>query len=191
MSRAALMLLLVVAVAGPIAAGRSAVGAGAQEATPVAGHPLVGSWVVEEILRPQNAGLGTPLPEPRPQAVVIATLFADGNALLSGFGAGQPAMQGKWIADGERAGTFTVVGLLIGGGGASDGTLGRVRATVEVDATGDAFAGGYTFDIVAPDGGVVFTHYGWWSGTRVEVEPPDPAALTLGPGTPAAGTPAP
>jgi hypothetical protein len=60
---------------------------------------------------------------------------------------------------------------------------------VEVDATGESFIGGYTFEVVRPDGEVEFTYNGPLAGTRVRAEAPDPIAMTLIPGTPIA-TPA-
>ena len=187
--------VLALVLAGLLAAGPAVPIVSAQDATPdTAGHPLVGSWVVEETFLPQNAAPGAPAPEPRTQAVAIATFYADGNALVSFSRAGQPPLQGSWFAAGERAGTFTVVGFSFGGDGVTAAGLQRYRATVEVDATSNAFSGGYTFEQIEPDnpsGPVVFTWHAWWSGTRVDVEPPDPIALTLGPdttsATPAAG----
>ena len=116
----------------------------------------------------------------------VFTFFADGNVIVSGFGASQPSLQGAWSAAGEGAGTLTVVGVLVGGSGVSDGTLGRVRGAVEVDDTGEGFTGGYTFEVVGPDGRVQFTYNGPLAGARVLVEPPDPIARTLVPGTPTA-----
>jgi hypothetical protein len=185
--------VLVLGFIGLLSAGQTTTGVGAQDATPAtAAHPLVGSWVIEETFRAQNAVAGTPPPEPWTKKVATATFFADGNALVSYARAGQPPMQGAWSATGERSGTFTVIGFALGGDGVAYGGLERYRATVEVDATGHAFAGGYTYELIEPDnpsGPVAFTWHSWWSGTRIDVAPPDPVALTLGPGTPVA-TPA-
>jgi hypothetical protein len=173
--------ILVLSLVGLLSAGQTTRDVGAQDATPAAdAQDLVGSWIVHETLPPT----GGP-----PVLAGIFTFFADGNVLVSGFGAGQPSLQGAWSATGERAGTLTVVGLLVGGSGVADGTLGRVRGAVEVDATGESFVGGYTFEVVGPDGDIQFAYNGPLAGTRVRVEPPDPIAMTLIPGTPI-GTPA-
>ena len=183
MSRTGLVLLLVIALTGLMAADRATVSVGAQEATPSpATHPLVGTWVIRELAPPA----GGP-----PVTAGLATFFADGNMLLSGFGERQAARQGGWSATGDRAALVTVVGLAVDESGMSDGTLERIRAAVEVDTAGDALQGGYTFDLIGPDGGVQFTYNGPVGGSRVEIEPPDPIALTLGLATPSAGTPEP
>jgi hypothetical protein len=156
--------------------GHTAPGAGAQDATPgTAGHPLVGSWVVEETIR-QNTPPGSLPPGPRP--VAIATFFADGNAVVSGYGLFGSSMQGVWSRAGEGAATFTVVGLAIGGSGVPYGGVERVRATVQLDATDGHFAGDFTYEEIEPDGRVSFTRYGSWSGTRVGLEPTDAGSLT-------------
>jgi hypothetical protein len=156
---------------------------GAQEATPdLANHPLVGTWFIKEL----NPPAGGP-----PVTAGVATIFADGNMLLSGFGNGQAALQGGWSATEDRAAMVTVVGLALDESGMSDGTLERIRAAVDVNTAGDALDGGYTFEVIGPDGAVQFTYNGPIGGTRIEIEPPDPIALTLGPATPAAGTPSP
>jgi hypothetical protein len=156
--------------------GFSAPSAGAQDATPgTAAHPLVGSWVVEETIR-QNTPPGSPSPGPRP--VAIASFFADGNAVVSGYGPFGSWMQGVWSLAGEDAATFTVVGLSIGGSEVPYGGLERVRATVLLDATGGHFASDYTYEEIEPDGRVSFTRYGSWSGTRVRLEPIDAGSQT-------------
>ena len=68
-----------------------------------------------------------------PETAGVATLFADGNVLLSGFGEGQDAMQGMWTASGDRSATLTVVGLMVGGNGISDGTLRLFRQSLVSD----------------------------------------------------------
>ena len=169
------IMVLAILLTGLLVIGRPAVYAGAEDGTPVAaGHPLVGTWVVTETSPPA----GGP-----PTMTAVATFFADGNALMTGFGDGQQLMQGVWSAAGERGATFTVVGLVVGGGGETDGSLRRIRVSVEVGGAGDAFAGNYTFETLNPDGSVGFTYMGPLAGTRVAAEPPDALA------TPAAGTP--
>ena len=167
--------VLAILMTGMLIIGQPAVYGGAEDGTPVAaGHPLVGTWVVTETSPPA----GGP-----PPVTAVATFFADGNALVTGFGDGQRPLQGVWSAAGERGVTFTVVGLVVGGGGETDGSLRRIRASVEVGAAGDAFTAAYTFETLNPDGSVGFTYMGPLAGTRVTAEPADALA------TPAAGTP--
>ena len=175
MRHTSLVVLLALVVIGPVSPGRSSAAPHRQDGTPVAaGHPLVGTWIVDET-RPPNGG--------PPVATAVATFFADGNALITGFGDGERSLQGVWSAAGERGATFTVVGLVVGRGGEPDGSLRRIRASVEVVAAGDAFTAAYTFETLNPDGTVGFTYMGPLAGTRVRAEPPEPLA------TPAAGTP--
>ena len=179
--------VLAVGLVALLNVGHPVPGAGAQDATPgTAGHPLVGSWGVEETIR-QNTPPGSPPPGPRP--VAIASFFADGNAVVSGYGLFGSWMQGVWSRAGEGAATFTVVGLSIGGSGVPYGGSERVRATVQLDATGGHFAGDYTYEEIEPDGRVSFTRYGSWSGTRVGLEPTDAGSRTPAAGAPSA-TPA-
>lgn len=183
MSRIVLVLLLATSCIGLNAAGPPALGARAQQSTPTPTNDvLVGTWIVQELAPPS----GGP-----PVTAAVATLFADGNALLSGFGAGQEAMQGLWSASGDRSAILTVVGLVVDENGNSDGTLRRIRAAVEVNAAGAALEGGYTFEVIGPNSDVQFTYNGPIGGTRVQVEPPESIALTLRPATPPAGTPSP
>lgn len=163
--------ILVLGLVSLLTLSRSPVGVDAQDTVETAGHSLVGAWVVEEVLLPQNAPPGTPPSVPSPQAVAMAAFFDDGNVLVSGYGGNQPSMQGIWSSAGESIASFTVVGLAIGGSGFPDGTLQRVRATVELDDARSSFAGDYTYEVIEPEGRVSFTHYGSWSGTRVKVDP--------------------
>jgi hypothetical protein len=176
MSRVVLMLLAATMLVAGMPANDAVLGKSEGRATPgTTISPIVGSWVVTELAPPSGG----------PAVLAgVATLFADGNALVSGFGAAAPVMQGGWIAAGERAATVTVVGLIVGDGGGSDGSLQRIRATLKLDATGDAFRGGYTLEVMGPDGAAEFRYSGPVAGTRITVEPPDPSALERQPGTP-------
>lgn len=165
--------ILALCLLGPLVAARLTPSIGAQDATPhTVGHALVGSWVVEEILRPQNATPDSPPPNLEPQAVAVASFFADGNALITGY-LGEPlSRQGMWSADGEHGGTFTVVSVTFDRDGFTSVGLNRVSATVALDATGERFAGDYTFEAIDPNGRVSFRRFGSWTGTRLEVQPP-------------------
>src|SRR5215203_5557585 len=94
--------ILVLGLVGLLSASQTTAGVNAQDATPASDtHALVGSWVVHETLPP---GGGPPV------LAGVFTYFADGNVLVSGFGANQPSLQGSWSASGDRMGTFTVIG---------------------------------------------------------------------------------
>jgi hypothetical protein len=180
MIRAALVLLLVVGFAEIAASGHPTAGVRAQATPDPDEHLLVGTWIVED-LHPQDGG--------PPLTIAMATVFADGNMLLNSTGVGQGAMQGEWSAADDRGATVTVVNVGTDQSGASDGTLQRTRGKIEVDAGGETWLGGFTYELIHPDGEVGFTFYSGWRGTRVAIEPTDPVAMTLLPATPAA-TPA-
>jgi len=128
-----LLSVAAVALCGMAAAGRAA---GARDAAPAgAGHPLVGAWL---LTFPDEPGAS-----PR-----LNSYTADGIALQT-HPAGNDA-QGAWAPTSERTAVMTL--LLLGlERGATRGT-GRVRAALEVDAAGDAFAGSFTLEFVAADG---------------------------------------
>src|SRR4051794_15999178 len=160
-----LLLLAGVALRGLTAAGR-AVGARDAAATG-ARHPLVGAWL---LTFPDEPGAS-----PR-----LNSYTADGIALQT-HPAGNDA-QGAWAPTGERTAVMTL--LLLGlERGTTRGT-GRVRAALEVDAIGDAFAGSFTLEFVA-NGGASWGEEGPLrvAGKRVRAEPPSAQA------TPPAATP--
>lgn len=163
-----LLWIPAVALRGLAAAGRAA-DAGARGAeSSRAGHPLVGAWL---LTFPDEPGAS-----PR-----LNSYTADGFALQT-HPAGNDA-QGAWAATGERTAVMTL--LLLGlERGATRGT-GRVRAALEVDAAGDAFAGSFTLEFVAV-GGVSWGEEGPLrvEGTRVRAEPP--SARATPPAAPAA-----
>jgi hypothetical protein len=112
----------------------------AQEATPTAmtGHPLVGTWLLDT-----NADDPANAPD-----VVVFT--ADG-AYISVDAEGFPSL-GVWEASGERTATLTIVSPGVEEeDGAFVGTF-MIRATGEVDETGDVFTAQYTGEFVEPDG---------------------------------------
>jgi hypothetical protein len=131
----------------------------AQSSTTMAEHPLVVSWLVYET-NPPNGG----------PAVLsgVASFFADGNALLSGFGDQQ--YQGTWIVDSSHEATFTVVAPSAGGFGEID----QIRAAVEVATDGGPFRGTYSFDVLRADGSSTFNYNGPIEGRRVEAQAPNP-----------------
>ena len=167
----ALLALAAVALRGLAAAGRAA-DAGARGAAPArAGHPLVGAWL---LTFPDEPGAS-----PR-----LNSYTADGIALQT-HPAGNDA-QGAWAPTGERTAAMTL--LLLGlERGAARGT-GRVRAALEVDAAGDAFAGSFTLEFVAA-GGASRGEEGPLrvEGTRVRAEPPSARATPPAAPLPASG----
>ena len=144
----ALVLLAVVAL------GRSGPGAVAQDATPdaVAGHPLVGSWVVIDVSEPGD----TP----------SVTVFTGDGIVLDAAAEGGAA--GSWEPTGPRSAAVTFVVPV-----AEDEFAGSIiiRGTIEVDAAGDAFTSPYSYTVVAADGTVVDAGRSVVEATRVPVEP--------------------
>jgi hypothetical protein len=94
---------------------------------------------------------------------------ADGIALQT-HPAGNNA-QGAWAPTGERTAVMTL--LLLGLERGATRGMGRVRAALEVDAAGDAFAGSFTLEFVAA-GGASWGEEGPLrvAGRRVRAEPP-------------------
>jgi hypothetical protein len=152
----------------------------AQEATPPAldGHPLVGTWLLDI-----NADDPANPPE--------VTIFTADGAYLSVDAEGFPN-HGVWEATGERTAGLTIVSPVMEETFA--GTF-IVRASLEVDETGDSFTAQFTGEFVDPDG-VESGEYGpgTATATRVEVEemgtPAGPLEVLFGEGE-AAATPAP
>src|SRR5687767_2636712 len=120
----ALVVTLAVVLFG-IAGFDARSGATAQEATPTAmsGHPLVGTWLLDT-----NADDPANAPE--------VTIFTADGAYVSVDAQGFPSL-GVWEATGEQAATLTIVSP----GTEEDAFAGTfmVRASVEVDETGDGF----------------------------------------------------
>lgn len=151
-----------------VLAGRPAVTA--QEATPsaaMAGHPLVGSWLIavaEDSSRPQT----------------LNTFWADGNALFT-LSDGT-TFQGTWVATGPRTAALTVFAIAQPPG---EDAIGLVRISSsfnEVEAAGDTFSGEADIETIAYDGTVLESVHVSVVGTRITIQPM---------GTPAVGTPAP
>jgi hypothetical protein len=131
--------VVIVMLLGPIFIGARS-GATAQEATPTTmkGHPLVGTWLLDtDADDPANA----------PDVVVFtadgAYISVDAEGFLS---------LGVWEASGDRTALLTIVSPgLEEEDGAFYGTF-MVRATSEVDETGDSFTAQYTFEFMEADG---------------------------------------
>ena len=134
----------------------------AQDGTPVAtaSHPLVGAWVID-ISAEDPSG---------PQEATVApnvTVFTDeGLVLNTAPGAGSDV--GAWEATSARGAALIFVGLIEEEDFA--GTV-IIRATVELDETGDSFSGPYSYTVAASDGTVVDAGRDMARGTRITVEP--------------------
>ena len=129
----------------------SAQSGSAEEAT------LAGSWVVYV----------TPVPESGIPPFVNLTAFTkDGRMINSSPTDG--AAVGEWIKTGSSQFASTFMGFTKVG---QDFLLLKVRATAEVNKSGDTFAGPYQVDIFDGEGDVVISVNGTVWGTRFGVEP--------------------
>lgn len=99
-----------------------------------AAHPLVGTWLLRF---PDEPGTGP----------CLNAYTADGLAFQV---YPQRQGQGAWAGTGERTAVMTLV-LVRQDGESVRGTV-RVRASLKVDATADAFAGTFTTEFVGLDG---------------------------------------
>ena len=126
--------------------------ADAQDASPdaMAGHPIVGTWVID-----RNTATTNEVP-------VVVVFTTDGGFIDPGQG-----VAGVWEATGPRSAAMTIVPFVDGGAGG----YGVVRATWEVDAGGDAMSGPAVVTVVTPDGTVVATNEQASRATRLRVDP--------------------
>ena len=135
--------------------------AAAQEATPVpmAGHPLVGTWIV------------TISGPPNPPGPALISFTSDGIVTqldpIRGNG------MGTWVATGARSGLLTLIFVNYAPGSTTDfESLGVARNMMEVDAAGDAYSGQGEIEFRALDGTKVEGPYGPFpvDGKRVQAE---------------------
>lgn len=111
----------------------------AQEATPgsLAGHPLVGAWMVDT-----NTETDTDSPE-------IGIFTSDGSVF--GLGASR-WVSGVWAADDDSTGTVTLVGVFEGNGG---GYV-VIRGLTAVEPTGNRWrCDDCTLSVIGADGTVI------------------------------------
>jgi hypothetical protein len=148
-------------------AGGSNLATAAQDATPgnLAGHPLVGTWVVDT-----NVDTESDPPE-------VGIFTSDGTVF--GLGASR-WVSGAWEAADDHTGTVTMTGVFEANGG---GYV-VVRGPHEVDESGDAWTCPCTFTVVAPDGTVLTSGTATAHATRLPVESADAVGKPL-PGFPA------
>lgn len=160
--------------------GGHGVGRAAAQATPMpnAGHPLVGTWIVDpEVDTPGN-----------PPS--FDAFMADGTLVNIGS---DGASVGSWAPTGPRSASMTFAGLVLDSGGASAFIL---RGDLEVDETGDGLTGSHSFTLVGADGSVIAAFQGGAaSGVRLRAEPMAqggamlPGFPTWTPAAPETGTP--
>jgi hypothetical protein len=139
MRRIRLLLLIVLAVCGPVAAGLWGTGANAQQATPATTglHPLVGTWLLDT---------NTEDPANAPEVVIVA---ADGG-YISVDAEGTTTL-GVWKATGPRSAQLTIYQTGVLNNGAYGGII-TVRAAVDVAPDGQTFTAEYTIGVIPPPG---------------------------------------
>jgi hypothetical protein len=177
---APVLIVAVVVLLGLAALGHNTT-ARAQDATPaaaaMAGHPLVGSWIVSD------PG-GTPAMIAFTADGIVIDTEIDG---ITGIGSWQPT--------GDRTANVTFV-LPTNEPGFSGIIV--IRAAGEVSADGATFTAPYSVTGVGADGSVVFSDQGQVTAVRLPVEPVDAAGTPIAgfptwtpeeEGTPEAGTP--
>jgi hypothetical protein len=154
--RFALVSVFAIALLSFVTLGRGVV---AQEATPVAGmslagHPLVGTWIIDG--RPDD-----------PSSVPALTVFSSDGTVIDLDSEGFDGA-GAWEATGPRSALLIFVSVVVPEGFAGTSTI---RAAVEVDETGASFAGEYNYTLVGADGTVLDSGPGSVLGTRITPEP--------------------
>jgi hypothetical protein len=182
MRRATLLLAVVAALAvSAMVVGRLATFVDAQDTaqTAMAGHPLVGTWVVVD----QRDTTDAP----------SLTVFSADGIVLDASAAGKVGA-GSWEATGPRSGAATFVYVFEGPGGNYRANV-VIRAALEVDEPGNAFTARYSYTETAPDGTVVRSLDSVANGVRIPVEPVEAAGSPLAGfptvAVPSSGTPTP
>jgi hypothetical protein len=116
----------------------------------MAGHPIVGTWIIT-----RDVTNTTEVP-------VVVVFTGDGGFIDPGQG-----VAGVWESTGPRSAAMTIIPF-IGEG------YGVVRATWDVDESGDTMSGPADLTIVAPDGTVMATPpHTNSTAIRLHVEPMD------------------
>ncbi|HVL25793.1 MAG TPA: hypothetical protein VM450_17010 [Thermomicrobiales bacterium] len=163
--RKLLVVLSVVAIIMVGLAVRQPVASAVQGDAPsdLSGHPAVGTWVVTVVDAPEAAPS-------------LMMLLSDG-IVLDASPAGHTGA-GSWEATGERSATVTFVYVNEDAGGRYLATA-VVRASIEVDDSGDSLTAHYAVTVVAPDGKVLSSNEGTASGVRVPVESEESGGTSL------------
>jgi hypothetical protein len=77
---------------------------------------------------------------------------------------------GTWARTAPRAFAFTFDAFVFDAQGNPAGVV-KARATAKLDEGGNAWSGGFKFDVIAPNGAIVFSGGGTHDATRIRVEP--------------------
>lgn len=166
-SAAALVLL------GLLAVGRLPA-THAQEVVGTADHPLVGSWLVSITLEDQEPGAALPS-----NLTSLVTYFADGNVLVANAGQLTPLPpgsglffsegHGQWVATSASGAEASFVSLVLDQTGGLSSTN-SAHTTLEVDASGNAYAGSFTIESTSSTGTSTGSQEVSVEGTRIQVE---------------------
>ncbi|MFL5760596.1 MAG: hypothetical protein ACJ789_12785 [Thermomicrobiales bacterium] len=151
-----LAILLAVVLGGLLIFGRAAT-IGAQDSTPaaMAGHPLVGTWLLD-------TDTGDPNNSP-----TLATFTADG--IYTQLDADGSVGIGSWQTTGDTSAAMTFHGFNTEDGQYSG--MFTVRAAIEVAADGHSLTATYTLEFVSADGTATGQYGpGNVTGTKVAVE---------------------
>lgn len=164
MRRIAVLVAVFIALASLGGAYRANLGAAAQDATPtsLAGHPLVGSWLVDT-----DTSIETDAPE-------LGIWTSDGLMI----GIGTNASSGMWQAADERTGLVSFVGVFPDGSGSI-----VVRGPHTVDETGNTWTAPFSWTMVGPDGTVLDSGESTARGTRIQEDLSLAASVPYGAGT--------
>ena len=157
--------LIVLSLIGSLLLGIAVFGGAvrAQDSTPLAGHPLIGTWIVTD-------PTGAPSIISFTADGTVTDIEADGGTGL-----------GTWTATGANTAAFTFVIL----DATPEFTASiQINVTVTIDASGNSGTAPYSITGVMPDGSVVFSGTGSVTVARLPVQPLSAA------GTPMAGFPA-
>jgi hypothetical protein len=77
---------------------------------------------------------------------------------------------GSWARRGPRTFAFTFDAFVFDPQGNPAGTV-EARTTVTLNQAGDAFSGPFNFDVIAPNGAIVFSGSGTHQAERIRVKP--------------------
>jgi len=122
----------------------------AQDETPTAGHPIVGTWIFD---RDESDSADAP---------TIVVFNADGGLLDPSQG-----VAGVWKPTGERTAAWTLIQFVAGG---TQGYV-AVRSNGEISDDDHTLAGPVSFTVIAPDGTVITSGEGQSTAMRLQVEP--------------------
>lgn len=166
--RRAVIAASTLGAAGAVALNQSVGAQGTPTAS--AGHPVVGSWIVDVTFQ-RDAPI---------DVTSLITYGADGTVLVANAGLipGIPAgtgitfteSHGAWAATGDRSADATFVFLTIDQVGAVD-SINTVHTSVEVDDAGNAYVGGATVEARSAVSGTASSATATFTATKIVVGP--------------------